>query len=452
MSNIKLSYINDGTNKAVAMNALKISDNKKIITLYALEDESFESSVELPDYDNTVSISTKSPIKGIINIREYISDMSTDNTDIIQTKIDELSESGGGIVWLGTGVYYVSGLTMKPKVGLMGNGETKTILYRLENQTINSNITVTDDYHSGRSFIQFPVSCSGSSISNMTLYGGATIAESSDRLTQVAGIATYNDNTIINGINFLNSPLTLTDADGNSANAYNAHRSSNEFTDLSPYKFCKLENVSIIGFSGCGLIIGVNCEHIMLNNITSNMNRYEGFINAGTTIQSNNIELIGNGAHGLYDLGLKNQYSNIKSMYNGKYNHLTLYGVYMDGEYATVDNIISSFNYCTGVKIAGTYNSITNLLANCNGGRSSQDTDGANANPLDISAIILTGDKNSIQGRITNSYNNSYRVALRSFEMDEEANDCIIDLLVASNSGYRNSIIWPNQRLGTPLK
>jgi len=185
----------------------------------------------------------------------------------------------------------------------------------------------------------------------------------------------------------------------------------------------------------------------MINNVTSNMNRYEGFINAGTAIQSSNIELIGNGGHGLYNLGSTNQYNNIKSLYNGKYSHFTLYGIYMDGEYSSINNVISEFNYCTGVKIAGTYNSISNLLSNCNGGRSSQDEDGANANALDLSSIILTGENNSIQGRITNSYNNSYRVALRSFEMDENANNCIVDLLVASNSGYRNSIIWPDQNL-----
>ena len=259
--------------------------------------------------------------------------MSGDNTDIIQNKIDELSESGGGVVWLGSGIYYISGLTMKPKVSLMGNGETKTILYRLENQTINSSISVSDDYHSGRSFIQIPVNCSGCNISNMTLYGGATIAESSDKSAQVSGVVTYNDKTIINGINFLNTPSTCTDVDGNTSNAYNAHRSSDEFTDLTPYKFCKIENVSIIGFSGSGLIIGVNCENIMINNVTSNMNRYEGFINAGTAIQSNNIEIIGNGGHGLYELGFTNQYNNIKSLYNGKYSHSTLYGIYIDGEY-----------------------------------------------------------------------------------------------------------------------
>lgn len=447
MSNIKFSYFNDGTNKAVAMNALKISEDKKKLTLYALEDTSFESNVELPDYDSTISISTKSPVKGIINIGEYITDMSGDSTDIIQNKIDELSDSGGGIVWLGSGVYYISGLTMKPKVSIVGNGETKTILYRLENKTITSNVTVSDDFHSGRSFIQVPVNCSGCSISNMTLYGGATIAESSDKSTQVAGIVTYNENNIINGINFLNAPLSMTDADGNSSNPYKVHKSSEEYTDLTPYKFCKVENVSIIGFSGSGLIVGINCDNIIINNVTSNMNRYEGFINAGTSIQSSNIELIGNGGHGLYDLGSTNQYNNIKVLYNGKFSHLTLYGVYMDGEYSSINNIICSFNYCTGVKIAGIYNSISSLLSNCNGGRSSQDENGANANALDLSSIILTGESNSIQGRITNSYNNSYKVALRSFEMDENANNCIVDLLVSSNSGYRKSIIWPEQSL-----
>ena len=437
MNTVLLKAMRANETRAVAMTNLKISEDKSKLTLYAVEDESFESSVELPSYNDATCYTTKMPCSTVYNVDEYITEEDKANsTAIIQELIDMCYENGGGTLWFGSNIYYVTGLVLKSKVYLKGNGIGSTILYRLINQNI-PDASISDDYHSGHAFISIPVNSSGCGVSNMSIYGDCSLSTLDSN--QMAGSATYNENSIVNGIMYYNAPLVATDSNGNGVNGYEVHYNSN-ITNLTPYKFSTLENISIIGFSGSGIIIGVNCENITLNNVSSHLNRYEGIINAGKHVISSNIMVNGNGGNGIYDLGSSNLYDNVSSMYNGKYDHKSTYGISIIGDYCKMNNIFSGSNYATGIYVEGTYNNITNIHADANGARSVLDSEGANDNPLDVPQVHLKGLYNSISGIITNS-TARYIISKMPLLVDKYASNCTISIVTDNHSGFYNSYL-----------
>ena len=71
-----------------------------------------------------------SKLSDFINVADFgaVPDGTTDCTDSIQAAIDHANLSGGGAVYLNSGVYMISGLTMRSRVSLIGKGQDLTEL------------------------------------------------------------------------------------------------------------------------------------------------------------------------------------------------------------------------------------------------------------------------------------------------------------------------------------
>ena len=444
MSNYLASYISNGTDRASIMNALKTSEDGTTITLYSTDNEEFASSVVLSKESNTVATAVEEPVHGSYNIA-VMTDSTTqasDCTSIIQDQINICAENGGGCVILGRGKYLVSGLTLKSKVHLVGSGVGNTILERIPNKAISYN--TVDTYYNGSPFILVPVTASGCSISDMTLYGSATLANTAERPLQLSGVTTYSDTNIINGIQIPTAPFVAVDGGGNNITGYESEytNTSNEY--LTSYKSLILSNLSIIGFSGSGIVISANNTDIQVSNVRALFNRCAGFIIAGEHCELSNIVSNGNGDCGIIDSGTYNQFSNITVDFNGKYNHSGSYGYKCEASKSSISNLTCRANWCTGFYLNGNYNSISNIMADANGGRSSLDSDGGNANPKDVPQVKLSGNGNTIKGIITNYIATStISVASRGLETDNALINSNLNFIIESSAGENKPYVYP---------
>lgn len=77
-----------------------------------------------------LSRTVNSKLSDFINVADFgaVPDGETDCTDSIQAAIDYANLSGGGAVYLNSGVYMISGLTMRSRVSLIGKGQDLTEL------------------------------------------------------------------------------------------------------------------------------------------------------------------------------------------------------------------------------------------------------------------------------------------------------------------------------------
>lgn len=78
----------------------------------------------------TLPRTVNSKLSDFINVADFgaVPDGETDCTDSIQAAIDHANLSGGGAVYLNSGVYMISGLTMRSRVSLIGKGQDLTEL------------------------------------------------------------------------------------------------------------------------------------------------------------------------------------------------------------------------------------------------------------------------------------------------------------------------------------
>lgn len=451
MANVLASYISNGTDRASIMNALRLSNDGRTITLFSTDNEEFTSSVNLPEASEESISNVEHPVKGVYNIGLTIPDNTrlTDCTSILQDCIDKCAHDGGGVVRLGSGTYVTGQLVMKPKVALIGNGECNTILKQIVNG-VSAGASDIDGYNGGTGFIQIPVGSTGIQIKDMTILGTASIATSDEADLQISGVTTYDEaQTKVNGIHFLLSPLVGIDASGNPSQAYRAHQSSSEYTDLTPYKHARIENVSVIGFTGSGIVIGSGNTDITISNVVCDQNRYDGLIVGGHDISISNLNATGNGQYGVLNAGANNRFSNIICQFNGKYTHLVAAGFKCDANTTTVSGLIVSRNWCTGLQIQGSYNNFANIIADANGGRSSHDSGGGNANPMDVPQVLIPyGKGNTISATILNTIaTETIKVASKPLVIYDDVTANKFDFIVDVNAGQTGPYIMTNTNL-----
>ena len=439
MSNIIATYLTDGKNRACFMNALTSkfnnNDGSTTISLYSTDNPEFTSSVTIDKPEMDIPETVEQPVLTIYNMANIISDddKSSDCTSTIQEYIDKCSNAGGGILYFGSGIYRLNGIKLNSKVSLVGNGEGNTILVR---NMVSTGNTEMDTYNNGTAFIEIPITSAGCSIKDMTIYGGAINAATDDTILQVSGITSYIDPFVVDGIYILDSPNTITSDNGNIVSSYNIHTTDSKFKDNTLYKYITLKNISVIGFSGSGIIVGTNNTNVYIDSIKSNMNRYNGLVIGGNDCIISNSEITGNGTHGIYNLGSNNLYNNILCQYNGKYAHTSSKGFYSVGDYCTSSNISLKSNWCTGLEVTANYNQMNNILLDANGGRSSHDPNGGTPNPKDVPQVILYGKFNTLRGTCTNHLETStIFVSSRSLECGNGLTNSIIELLVTDKSG-----------------
>lgn len=388
-------------------------DGRNIVLYNSLKPE-LKLTIPLPTESNGDQVTVLEPVIGMLNITKNMTDdeKAKDCTSIVQEAIDNLSENGGGIVHFGSGVYYITSLTMKPKVSLVGLGEGITILKRITDGHVESS---TDGYNNGKGFITFPNNVVGCNIRDMTLYGGASFSESVESPLQYAGVVSYSDSEVVNGIYVEAAPSTSFNGSTGSADIYKVHQDSildgiNEVN--SNAKFSHLQNLTVIGFSGSGIIIDVNNRYIDVNHVSCIANRYSGLI-LTSPVKVSDINVIGNGTNGLIYDGELSIIENVHVEYNGKYNHSLSCGILINGSKSIINNAIIRYNYCCGLRNNGNNNVMSNIVLDANGGRSSYDASGGHASPEDVAQVIYNGIGNRLECNINNSRSTeTLRVAL----------------------------------------
>ena len=410
-------------------------DGRNIVLYNSLKPE-LKLTITLPVESNGDQVTVREPVIGMLNINKNITDdeKAKDCTSIIQEAIDNLSENGGGIVHFGSGVYYITSLTMKPKVSLIGNGEGITILKRVIDGHVDSS---TDGYNNGKGFITLPNNVTGCSIQDMTLYGGATFSESVESPLQYAGVVSYSDSEVVNGIYIESTPSTSYDSSTGSADIYKIHQDSS-LDGVSSInnnaKFSHLQNLTIIGFSGSGIIVDVNNRYINIDHVSCIANRYSGLI-LTSPIKASNLHIIGNGTSGLICDGELGIIENAHIEYNGKYNHSLSCGVLINGSKCILKNMIIRYNYCTGLRNNGNNNMMSDIIFDANGGRSSYDVNGGHASPEDVAQVIYNGIGNSLKCNISNSRSTeTLRVALSGL-ISETLSKSILECQISKVAG-----------------
>ena len=360
-----------GGNVAHILNKLMINDGK--LRLYADTNSSLYDEVTLPSSSGGFNLN------GVDSLS--LDSLSINHTSVIQSMIDSIANDGGGTLWLGLGIFMVASLYIPPNVHIRGCGQNVTVLRKIENSTDSTamgamNTTTTDIVNGARAFILFPAYSYSSSISDLTLMGNNTSPDDISGHT----VGQNGDTTVRNGIVIASS----------AANTYGDNNVS-----ISPFEVCydglsqfnstnncsrkniTIENVSIIGFNGAGMVIGSNNEKVVLNNVEASCNYYEGIISLANRVTMTNIRVEQNNRTGLMLIGEGNTVTNLQAPLNNKVmpdisysiagaTH-TYAGVYVEGNRNTLSNINITASFGDGLLISGYYNSVTNAVLNSNG-------------------------------------------------------------------------------------
>ena len=422
-NSIKANYIFNGEDYAYILNALKIENGKLI--LYNEKNPAMTSSVNLPTYD----IESIEPVTNIYNVDTYITTeaQKNDSTTIINSLITTANANGGGVLKFGSGVYNVGSITLKPKVHLVGSGVGATIIKRANNDSYLE--SETDSIHSCHGFINVPNDAYGCSITDLSLYSGATYTPNGNKLMgltylskKINGIA-INDNTI----NSLNSS-------GAAADAFDALTSTNSLTDGGNrnQKFLTIRNVSIFGFFGSGIYVGTYNSDVTIDNVLISHCRRDGITSQGNGNFFSNINIFGTGECGIRDAGSNNKYNNIEIDYCGSFSHTGAYGVRLETQRDTLSNIICKYCYSAHYYIAGQYNCLSNCISDSAGGASKNDSgfSADNFTVKDVPHVKLAGKYHRIDISIFNSRFSSYQ-QIASYPVITESNisNCMLNIV-----------------------
>ena len=431
MSVILASYISNSKNTAYFMNSLKLED--RTITLYNDKDDTYSSSIEIPEQSLPDINSVPYPMKRAYNVGEKITDddKARDCTAQLQEYIDTCSENGGGALLLGGGVYRVTTLRLKPRVSLVGLGPTQTIIKRIVNSIANYD----------HSFIYIPPECVGCSVSNLSINGDCRISTSEDQIYQVSGYTSYTEGDYVTGLYIASCPLIASYINNTPVDAYLPLESTGAIDYNSPYKFASIDNVIITGFTGNGLYIGSNVTNLNLNNVTCNINKGHGISCQGINVLMSNIVVCGNGENGMYLGGTLNKINSIRADHNGKYNHMESSGIYIDGSYNTVSNIGAKYNWCAGVTIKTGYNTVSDCICDANGATYDDIEQARLLNPKDVPQMYISGNGHTVYNTKFLNYraNSNVTISLTPIQMEEMTNSSI-DCLVMPETGAMNPL------------
>jgi hypothetical protein len=86
-------------------------------------------TVKYHEYTKKVTVTVKENIN-LVNVKEFgaVGDGETNDTEAFQKAIDQLSELGGGDVYIPTGTYSLHSIFLKPKINLIGENQDKVTL------------------------------------------------------------------------------------------------------------------------------------------------------------------------------------------------------------------------------------------------------------------------------------------------------------------------------------
>ena len=124
----------------------------------------------------TANVTTRNLISQLLYVENVKNngakgDGIVDDTSIIQAAIDSVSAAGGGVVFLPEGTYLVTGLTLKSKVSLVGQGRYVTTikLKNSSNQDVIKTLNVDSLWNTGSKLGEY-----GWSIKNLQIDGNRT--------------------------------------------------------------------------------------------------------------------------------------------------------------------------------------------------------------------------------------------------------------------------------------
>ncbi len=124
--------VNTGTPVRVYTNetaySIEVTDRNGVRVFY--EPHLENTDMYRLDAPGALPRTVNSKLSDFINVADFgaVPDGETDCTDSIQAAIDHANLSGGGAVYLNSGVYMISGLTMRSRVSLIGKGQDLTEL------------------------------------------------------------------------------------------------------------------------------------------------------------------------------------------------------------------------------------------------------------------------------------------------------------------------------------
>ena len=439
MSDILGSKLFNGVDTAWLMNKLKVDDGKLI--LYNRENPEFSSSVDVEDL--AMPDDRGETRDRVYYASNYITptQAGSDCTTPFQNLIQMVYEDGGGVIKLDGRIYKVRALYILPGVYIDGCGWGNSIIERiLETEPGKSYEENTDDSSSGYGFITIPTSASSFGLSNLTLSGNCT-----HNLDTVEGIdyVETTDNYRVHGlfvedcdsdVSYTNETEPVIDTD----TLYSRPSIPTE-NECRTFKYGKIENVAIIGFSGCGVYIGMYNFNLSFNNVQVQYNIEDGIYNLSKGNYFNNLFVEFNGKYGIYNDGQGNKWNGIKCFWNGMRDH-NAFGFYSNASKNQINMIEISDNWCNGVGIRGDNVIMNNALIDTNGYRSRYSTEGKSMTPRDCALLVIDGcEKGIFQATLTT--HRSTVTARIPMEVTNNARYNSIDVTQEYNVAYNKSQI-----------
>lgn len=249
-------------------------------------------------------------------------DGKTNDTKAIQTAINILSNSYGGVLELSQGEYLVDSIKLGIKTSIIGAGSGVSIIR--QTKTSQSDCIIISSYSASLE------------IENLSIIGN-------------------NKN---NGIYFENTK-------GEGEHHEYISTLFNKWTKKQPYKWISIHDLCIYNFD-IGLFLEAYAFNVNIYNCTFGKNG-DGVIMNCTDSFISNCYVNNNKRNGICIIGGNNKLSNIKSIFNGEENAPIYAAVYLQGNRCQLINVETQDNYCKGFYITGQHNMISNCMSNTDG-------------------------------------------------------------------------------------
>lgn len=442
MADIRANKLNNGTDIAWFMNAIKVDEDA--ITLYNTENELMNSIIgleELSEYlsDYMDTSSSGDPRTEVYYADNYISAIQADSNCTVQfnSLIERVYNAGGGTIILDSREYKVSALYLLSNVHIVGAGKGNTIISRISGTQTG---TIQDGDSSGYGFINIPEYSTNCELRDLTIYGNCNHAiDSTDGFDYI----TAGDSQILHGVLFEDASGEYSLSGTNKAND-NDSLFSKTTTPMDGesrvVKHCILDKIAVIGFSGHGIYIGSNISDINIIDSIIRSNCLMGIKNAGVRNIISNSRIHGNGSNGLVLTGKNNIITGCSVDLNGFSNHSS-YAILVSGKYNQLSNVSCKFNWCGGIECSADSNVFSAVVLDSNGARSRSASEGKNLAPNDCAQFALVGAiKNRIDIALLHSRTGSVSPRI-GFESTNNARYNIIDVIQDPNSAGNISTI-----------
>lgn len=293
-------------------------------------------------------------------------DGTHDDTQAIQAAIDSLASMGGGTVRLGSGIYLVTSIALGPKVSLLGNGNSATIIKQMKGS--KKDCLIVRDVSAALK------------IADLMVLG--------------------NDE---------NSGIIIEQSIGLGENHHYLYSNTAKWDRAQGYKWLLINNVCVYHF-GVGLDIRRWGFDINICNSTFSFNGKGVFMGCNDSTLYN-CYVTNNSLGGLIIDGYNNKVSNVKSIFNCIEGTENDGAIVVYGSRCQIVNCETQDNYGKGFVVDGQYNIVSNCISNTDGyGKEDMRYDPA----IKACGFMINGRYNSFSNCVVSNYNEHYGAVYHS--------------------------------------